>query len=319
MVEDKKINIEKSEVKKRLHRRNRHKTKYNFPKLIKQTPDLAKFVSANKYGKETINFFNAEAVKMLNQSLLKFDYGIKNWDIPTGYLCPPVPGRADYIHHIADVLASDDNKRVPRGPIIHALDIGTGANCIYPIIGHCEYEWDFVGSDIDLTSIESAKKIIKRNDLSVQIRLQNNINHFFEGIINTHEKFDITVCNPPFHASQEEAISANMKKIKNLKGEKPKKPNPSFGGKHNELWCEGGELRFIKNMIMESKGFKENVLWFSTLVSKHGNLKNIYLALKKVEAFDVKTIPMGQGNKNSRIVVWTYHNTNQREKWVRER
>lgn len=319
MGEENKSNTQKSEVKKRLHRRNRHKTKYNFPKLIEQTPELEKFVSVNKYGKETINFFSAEAVKILNQSLLKFDYGIKNWDIPSGYLCPPIPGRADYIHHIADLLASDDNKRIPKGPIIHALDIGMGANCIYPIIGHCEYDWDFVGSDIDLTSINSAQKIVKNNSLSVNIRHQENINHFFRGIINPNELFDVTVCNPPFHASQAEAISANMKKIKNLKGEKPNKPNPSFGGMHNELWCEGGELRFIKNMIKESKQFEKNVLWFTTLVSKHGNLKNIYLALKKMEAFDVKTIPMGQGNKSSRIVAWTYHNSYERKKWVRER
>ena len=319
MSEANKNDTQKSEVKNRLHRRNRHKTKYNFPKLIQQTPDLAHYVGVNKYGKETINFFNPEAVKILNQSLLKFDYGIENWDIPKGYLCPPIPGRADYIHHIADVLASDDNRRVPIGPIIHALDIGMGANCIYPIIGHCEYDWDFVGSDIDQVSINSAKEIIKNNNLSVNIRYQKNGNNIFDGIINTNEKFDITVCNPPFHASQAEAIAANMKKIKNLKGEKPKKPNLSFGGKNNELWCEGGELRFIKNMIKESQKFKENVLWFSSLVSKHGNLKNIYLTLKKVEAFDVKTIPMGQGNKSSRIVAWTYHNPNQRKKWVRER
>tara|TARA_B100001059_G_scaffold105877_1_gene105504 strand:- start:4720 stop:5679 length:960 start_codon:yes stop_codon:yes gene_type:complete len=319
MVEENKNTKQKSKIKNRLHRRNRHKIKYNFPRLIEQTPELEKFVSVNKYGKETINFFSAEAVKILNQSLLKFNYGIKNWDIPSGYLCPPVPGRADYIHHIADLLASDDNKRIPKGPIIHALDIGMGANCIYPIIGHCEYDWDFVGSDIDLISINSAQEIIKNNRLSVNIRYQENINHFFRGIINPNEIFDITVCNPPFHASQAEAISANMKKIKNLKGEKPKKPNLSFGGMRNEIWCEGGELRFIKNMIKESKQFKKNVLWFTSLVSKHGNLKNIYLALRKIEAFDVKTIPMGQGNKSSRIVAWTYHNSHERKKWVRER
>ena len=75
MSEINKNDTQKSEVKNRLHRRNRHKTKYNFPKLIQQTPDLAKYVGVNKYGKETINFFNPEAVKILNQSLLKFDPG----------------------------------------------------------------------------------------------------------------------------------------------------------------------------------------------------------------------------------------------------
>jgi len=311
--------LKKPVLKNKLHYRNKHKTKYNFPKLIEQTPELARHVAVNKYGIETINFFNAEAVKLLNQSLLKYDYGIENWDIPTGYLCPPIPGRADHIHHLADLLASDDKKQIPTGPIIHALDIGVGANCIYPMIGHCEYAWDFVGSDIDQISIDSAKSIVKANNLSVDIRLQKNNSNFFKGIIGGDEKFDITMCNPPFHSSEAEAISANMRKIKNLKGEKPKRPNASFGGKNNELWCPGGELRFIKDMIKESIQFKNNVLWFSSLVSKFGNLKDIYLALKKAEAFDVKTIPLGQGNKSSRIVAWTYHTPNKRKEWVKMR
>ena len=315
-----------NEVKTKLHRRNKHKTRYNFKKLIEQTPELGSYVAINKYGIETIDFFNATAVKLLNQSLLKFDYGVTHWDIPEGYLCPPIPGRADYIPHIADLLGSDDNRRIPKGPEVHALDIGTGANCIYPIIGHSEYDWDFAAADIDPVSIKTAKAIVKANDLSVNVRLQENKDHIFKGIIAENEDFDITICNPPFHASEAEAIASNQRKVKNLTkgkstdrdGKKPKDAL-SFGGKHTELWCPGGELRFIKDMVRESADFKDNVLWFSTLVSKHGNLKDIYLALKKVDAIEVKTIPMGQGNKSSRIVAWSFKTSNRRKQWRRER
>jgi 23S rRNA (adenine1618-N6)-methyltransferase len=38
------------------------------------------------------------------------------------------------------------------------LDIGTGASCIYPILGQTVYQWHFVASDIDPISINTAKK-----------------------------------------------------------------------------------------------------------------------------------------------------------------
>ena len=300
-------------VKSKLHRRNKHKHRYNFKKLIELSPKLGNYVAINKYGIETIDFFDATAVKLLNQALLNQAYGIQHWDIHSGYLCPPIPGRADYIHHIADVLASEDNRRKPKGPNVKALDIGTGANCIYPILGQCEYGWDFVASDIDPKSVKAAKAIAKANDLSIDVRLQNDDNRIFKGIIKPDEYFHLTMCNPPFHASEEEAISANRRKTKNLtkgksvnhKGEKPKLAQ-SFGGQHNELWCNGGELRFIQKMVSESTQFKEQVGWFSTLVSKYGNLKPIYEALRKANAKQVKTVEMGQGNKSSRLVAWKF-------------
>ena len=88
--------------------------------------------------------------------------------------------------------------------------------------------------------------------------------------------------------------------------EKPAETVLNFGGKNNELWTKGGERQFIKNMIQESKDFAKSVKWFSTLVSKKANLNAIYDALQKVKAKEVKTIPMGQGQKISRIVAWTF-------------
>lgn len=324
MSKDNKPKPNATAAKSKLHRRNKHKHRYNFERLMEEIPALKEHVAINKYGSETIDFFNAEAVKLLNQALLKKDYGIEFWDIPAGYLCPPIPGRADYIHHAADILAGDDNKRLPKGPLVRVLDIGTGANCIYPILGTVEYGWSFVGADIDPTSVKAASSIAKANQLKLEIRLQKDADKIFKGVVEESEYFDLTTCNPPFHSSAEEAKNSNRRKVKNLtkgkavnnKGKKPKEAL-SFGGQNNELSYPGGEIKFITRMIKESADYKGRVLWFSTLVSKQGNLKEIYKTLRSLKTEEVRTIEMAQGNKSSRIVAWTFHTPSERIWWRR--
>lgn len=98
---------------------------------------------------------------MLNKALLAHYYGVANWDIPEGFLCPPVPGRADYLHHLADLLAEDRDGIIPQQATV--LDIGTGANLIYPLIGAHEYHWRFTGSEIGAEAFASARAIINAN------------------------------------------------------------------------------------------------------------------------------------------------------------
>jgi 23S rRNA (adenine1618-N6)-methyltransferase len=294
-----------------LHPRNKHRTRYNFKELIRSSPALAPFVRLNDYEDESIDFANAEAVMLLNKALLKQYYGVDYWSIPPGYLCPPIPGRADYIHYIADLLGSYNNGVIPTGPQIKCLDIGVGANCIYPIIGNKEYGWSFVGSDIEPVAIQSAASVIETNARlkgKVELRLQPNSKDIFRGVIRTGEHFDLTICNPPFHASWEEAQAGTLRKLSNLKGKRITKATLNFGGKNKELWCEGGEEKFVQKMITQSKLMASSCFWFSTLIAKSSHLKSVYSALKKAEAVDVKTIPMNQGNKVSRIVAWTYVN-----------
>lgn len=294
-------------VKLQLHPRNKHRGRYDFKSLIKSCPELEAFVIVNKYQDQTINFFDPNAVKTLNRALLLHYYGIKHWDIPENYLCPPIPGRADYIHHIADLIETTNQS--PKNSSIKCLDIGVGANCIYPIIGFKEYGWSFVGSDIHPISVKSARKLIETNPElkdKIEIRTQNNSDHIFKGILKQDENFHITLCNPPFHSSAKEAQAGTQRKLKNLTGKKQTKTTLNFGGKSNELWCKGGEKRFIQQMILESDQFKNSCQWFTTLVSKETSLPLTYQTLKKVNAKKIKTIDMGQGNKKSRIVAWTF-------------
>lgn len=308
-----------SPQKPTLHPRNRHQGRYDFPQLIKAHPDLARFVIINPYGKESIDFANPAAVKVFNRALLKALYGIQHWDIPEGYLCPPIPGRADYLHCLADLLAESNGGEPPRGASVKVLDIGVGANCVYPLLGHSDYRWQFVGSDIDSVALASAAAIVQANKLgkAIDLRLQPQPRNILKGLLNADERFAVTLCNPPFHASLEEATRGSQRKWRALGKADPKRKLPvlNFGGQNNELWCEGGEIRFVTQLINESVTVGTQVLWFSTLVSKASNLPAIQGALSKVNAAQVKVVEMGQGQKQSRFVAWSFQSEQARNAW----
>ncbi len=311
-------------TKSRLHTRSKHRKRYNFNELINSHPNLKQFVAENIHGDESIDFFNPDAVKALNTALLKHYYDVQEWIIPTDYLVPPIPGRADYIHHAADLLAKkveNSSDSIPVGQHVKCLDIGVGANIIYPLIGNKEYGWSFVGTEADKNAYEAALSNIESNPHLkefIRLRFQKHAKDIFFGAIKKGERFDITICNPPFHASLKDAQSGTIRKLRNLKKEHITKPQLNFGGQTTELWTEGGEERFIRDMIIQSKTYRDSVLWFTTLVAKQTHLKGIYNSLKRIHATQVKTIPMGQGNKSSRIVAWSFLSKADHQKWAED-
>ena len=306
-------------IKTGLHPRNKHRGRYDFDQLIQANAALAPFVKLNEYGEASIDFSNAQAVKALNQALLKQFYAVNTWDIPKQYLCPPIPGRADYVHYVADLLGATNAGVMPQGESVRGLDIGVGANTIYPLIGSHEYGWYFVGADIDANALKNAQHIVDANMLSnmIELRLQTSPNSIFKGVIKQGETFDFTMCNPPFHASLADAQAGTQRKWRGLG--KSKKGIQStalnFGGQTKELYCEGGEEAFATTMINESKQFATQCLWFTTLISKAATLPSVYRALKNVNALEVKTIDMTQGQKQSRIVAWTFLDAKQQRAW----
>ncbi len=301
---------ERSKIKTNLHPKNKNREQYNLTELIKEFPALKKHIKPNKYGEDSIQFSDPVAVKLLNKALLSNYYGIKKWDFPDTNLCPPIPGRADYIHYMSDLLQGKED--------VTCLDVGVGANCIYPILGISEYNWNFIASDINADSITSAKEIIKSNPTlkgKVKFRLQKDKNKIFKTIIKPKDKIDVSICNPPFHSSKKEALKGSMRKVRNLTGKRSKKIQLNFSGMANEQICEGGEKQFIQNMISESVNYAENCLWFTTLVSNEKNLNRIYSSLEKMEATEVKTINIGTANKISRIVAWTFLSKEEQKQW----
>ncbi len=308
-----------SNAKPEMHTRNPHNLGYDFVALADNYPPLKDHLAPNPLGKLSIDFSQPSAVKALNAGLLKHFYQVQYWDIPDGFLCPAVPGRADYIHYIADLLALDNNGKIPKGKQIRGLDIGTGANLIYPIIASQSYGWSMLGSEISQASYSSANLITEANPnlkQLVKVRHQKQAKAIFSGIIKKDEMFDFSLCNPPFHVSADAALAGSQKKNKNLarhshkrRGKDSTAKNQSslnFGGQHNELWCEGGEFEFVKSMINESVEFKKQVMWFTTLLSKKENVAPLLHFAKKLGASECKTINMAQGAKASRFIAWRF-------------
>lgn len=277
-----------------LHPRNRHHSRYDLATLCQVNPELRQFLTLTPAGEQSVDFANPLAVKALNKALLAHFYAVANWDIPDGFLCPPVPGRADYIHHLADLLA-EASGTIPANASI--LDIGVGANCIYPLIGVHEYGWRFTGSETSSQALSSVQAIISANpglNRAIRLRRQKESGAIFNGIIHKNEQYDATLCNPPFHDSAAAARAGSERKRRNLGLNKDDALN--FGGQQQELWCEGGEVAFIKKMIEESKGFAKQVMWFTSLVSRGENLPPLYRALTDVGAVKVvkKRWPRGK-------------------------
>ena len=308
----------KQPEKKNLHPRNQHRLGYDFDSLIQILPELKNFVGINEHQIQTLDFSNPDAVKALNKALLLAYYDIQFWEIPSTFLCPPIPGRVDYIHYLADLLAQSNNGVIPKGETVQGLDIGIGANCIYPILGNAVYGWSFVGTDIDEKAIQNCKKIIEKNPKlidAISLQLQTEPRFIFKNIMESEDKFAFTICNPPFHNSKEEATKVALRKVNNLSTNKTTTPTLNFGGQNAELWCPGGELGFITQMIYESAKYPMHCLWYTTLVSKQAHLNSLYKTLNKVNAANISTIDMAQGQKTSRILAWTFLTEKQQKEW----
>ena len=310
-----------------MHPRNRHSGRYDFACLIAADPALARFVRPNPHdvAESTIDFADPQAVKALNRALLKSFHGIADWDIPSGYLCPPIPGRADYLHHLADLLAGDHRGAVPTGRGVRVLDLGVGANGVYPLVGHAEYGWRFIGSDVDANALAAARRVLDANPAfagAIDLRLQARPDRLFGGVLKAGEVIDAAMCNPPFHASAAAAREGSERKRRNLGQAAGRKGEPvvrNFGGQSGELWCEGGERRFVQRMIAESSHFRTRCLWFTSLVSKEASLPPLGALAREAGAVEVRTVDMAQGQKRSRFLAWTFFDGQRRAEWAQRR
>lgn len=281
---------------KGLHPKNKFNKGYDFKELIQLNTSLKDYVLENRFGNLSIDFSNPKAVKELNKALLFSYKKISYWNFPDENLCPPIPGRLDYILHLSDLLSAEENIKV--------LDIGTGATCIYPLLGVAEFNWDFVCTDISKESLKTADIIIKQNNLSekIELRYQKEEQHILKDIVTNSDSFSATMCNPPFYKSAEEARGANRRKSKNLGNNAIR----NFSGNTNELWYVGGEKAFLHNYLYESTLYPKISKWFTSLVSKKENIESLQKSAQKLGVKEFKVIPMNQGNKVTRIACWQF-------------
>ncbi len=295
-----------------MHKNNIHSKGYNFQILTKLVPKLEDYVFTNSFGNETIDFSIPKAVKLLNTALLKAHYGIVYWEFSDANLCPPIPGRAEYIHVLGTLL-----KRCGLNKNIKVLDIGTGASCIYPLLGKASYGWDFIASEIDESALKSAQNIIDKNNFSdvIRLRYQDNEQHILKGVIGAEEKLSATMCNPPFFKDEAHANESTLLKQKGL-GKQTRKIVRNFSGTASELWYPGGEKAFVHNYLYQSSLFKSNCFWFTCLVSRTQHVLSMETSLKKLGATDFRILQISLGNKKSRVVAWTFLSEKEQAQWV---
>jgi 23S rRNA (adenine1618-N6)-methyltransferase len=295
-----------------LHKNNKHSKGYDFDLLVKSSPKLEEFVFTNSFGNVTIDFANPKAVKLLNTALLKVHYGIDYWEFSDANLCPPIPGRVEYIHLLNALLKRSEVKEN-----VTVLDIGAGATCIYPLLGQAEYGWNFIATEIDSQAMRSAEKIVAKNKLSksIKLRYQDNEQNILTGILKSKERVSAAMCNPPFYKDQAEADENTLLKQKGL-GKQTDTVARNFSGTAKELWYPGGEKAFVHNYLYQSSLLKTNCFWYTCLVSKTQHVLSMETSLKKLGATDFKILQISLGNKISRVVAWTFLTEEEQAQWI---
>jgi 23S rRNA (adenine1618-N6)-methyltransferase len=178
------------------------------------------------------------------------------------------------------------------------------------LTGQSEYGWHFTGVDVDAGALKSARKICEFNKLKISLRRQDEPENIFRGVIESKDAFHVTMCNPPFHSSMAQANKGTQRKWANLGKGHSQKLN--FGGQNAELWCPGGEIKFVARMVEQSMEFAGQCLWFTSLVSKKDNLQPLGRILARARVADFRVVEMAQGQKTSRFIAWTYVKKNQR-------
>ena len=295
-----------------MHKNSLHNNnKYDFDLLVQNNDDLKPYVFVNDFQTQTIDFSDSKAVKALNTALLYSHYNVRFWEFPDGNLCPPIPSRADYMHHLSDLL-----RRSGLETDITILDVGVGASCIYPLLGNALFNWKFVGADIDEKSLHIAKKIIDKNFLAnvIALRRQNDAQNILKGVLQPSDRFTASVCNPPFFKSQAEALEATKTKLKGL-GKEGDPVVRNFSGTPKELCYAGGEKAFLHNYLYESSHYKQQCFWFTSLVSNVSLVRSMQASLEKLGASEFQVLDMIQGNKVSRVVAWSFLTKPEQKEW----
>lgn len=211
----------------------------NFLELAKNDEDL-KSVLTN--GGQNLDWDNPNTNFFLAKALMRNDYQL-SLELPSNRLVPGIAGRENYVRWIEDLLClsglekqtclttqtqiNDVSKsnHVSLNNIC-GLDIGTGASCIYPLLGcRINKNWSFIATDIDDVSLQYALDNIDNNNLGDRIDLRQAEPHTFlignfddDTAAQAQKNVDVTkkskinqpildfcMCNPPFFRDLDEA------------------------------------------------------------------------------------------------------------------
>ena len=273
--------------------------KPDFLTLIKEFPELKKYIlKQNEDNEEEFQFdwSNNELSLLMDKSILNYYFNIKYYDIPKGFLIPPIPSRINYINLINSIITKLI-KDIDIKNII-GIDIGTGANIIYPILGYSIYKWKFICTEINNEAYNNAKLILQKNNLENNINIikQNNKDNIFISILNRENKYIFSMCNPPYYNYENE-----------IKLEDKKRDNEY---NFDEIYYKNGEYGFFQRYFEESICYKNNVFLYTILIGKKINAENIYDKLSSyndiIKIYNMQKILTG--NNVRYIIYWSFFN-----------
>lgn len=280
-----------------MHPRNRYKDKPpDFGYLASKYPDFQQHVHTSLTGRPVVNFKEPEAVRALTCTLLKEDFGL-TIQIPLERLIPTVPLRLNYIHWVEDLI---DGQKQPR----RGIDIGTGASCIYPLLGATMNGWYFLATEVDDICFDYATKNVEQNNLSDLVKVvkvpQKTL--LMDALKEETEiVYDFCMCNPPFFANQLEAKGVNSRNSR-----RPPPSSVNTGGV-TEIMAEGGELEFVKRIIHDSLQLKRRLRWYSCMLGKKCSLAPLKEELRKQGVPKVTHTEFCQGRTMRWALAWSFY------------
>ena len=273
--------------------------KPDFLTLIKEFPELKKYIlkqNEDNEGEFQFDWSNNELSLLMDKSILNYYFDIKYYDIPKGFLIPPIPSRINYINLINSIITKLINDIDIKNII--GIDIGTGANIIYPILGYSIYKWKFICTEINKEAYNNAKLILQKNNLENNINIikQNNKDNIFISILNRENKYIFSMCNPPYYNYENE-----------IKLEDKKRDNEY---NFDEIYYKNGEYGFFQRYFEESICYKNNVFLYTILIGKKINAENIYDKLSSysdiIKIYNMQKILTG--NNVRYIIYWSFFN-----------
>jgi 23S rRNA A1618 N6-methylase RlmF len=309
-----------------MHDRNIYKNNPpNFAELAQLYPSFSKHVVI-KNGQPSLDWNNPESLCELTKALLHKDFGV-TIELPLDQLCPTVTSRVNYILWLEDLLDLPSTslrpaKRLKTGttdtslstqPQIRGIDIGTGASCVYPLLGVSMNGWKFVATDIDETSVSWAQKNVAMNGWEdfVQVKHVSSdsiLLSLFPDVLpsgqeeegdlskkstpeNFSKEFDFCMCNPPFFESLEQ-------KIEN--------PHTQCNATQGELVTEGGEVAFVIKMAEESLLLRDRITWYTSLLGRKVSVKKILKFLHENGIKNTRTTTFYQGHTTRWAIAWSF-------------
>lgn len=242
---------------------------------LQNYPSLAQYVIDGK-----LDFGDHESLSMYNKAVA-FSLAKLDIEVPDPHLIPAVCLRYAYVRVVYDKFLQSPKK---------LLEIGTGASAIISLFAAQQFDLTVVATEINESSLRSAKRNITVNKLTDKIKLLRSTGGILDDVIEVGSNFDILVTYPPTYAESNQDIG----KLGKQRG---------FKGIDSEMIGGGLDgFEFTKKLLLEacSGRFSIKVITVMCLFKSH-----VSPSLKILKENDRKTkvIELLAGTRKRYIVI----------------